>query len=216
MGDPGGTVAEGVLPAKQLRSQKRQRAILDAAHRLLEARGYDSLKMEDIAAEAGSSVGAVYQRFRNKEGLLDAMLQEQLDSLQQLIETRLTANMLEDGEGRAIRTLVELIVNFMRDNQNFMRALTSRQLAEPIGVTPLQKTARAAISRTWEVLRRARPSRENDGSRDRFLFAMQMVIGTCTNAVLNRPGPLLIDDPRLTESLSVAVETLLAQDTLRL
>lgn len=208
--------ADGVLPAKQARSQRRQRAILDAAHRLLESVGYEKLKMEEIAAEAESSVGTLYQRFRNKEGLLDALLGETLINLDQIIETELTMEALSGDRRNTIERLVTIIVEFMRENQGFIRAITSRQLRDPEGVTPLQETARTAILRTWSALAANDPSAGNEEARLRFAFAMQLVIGATTNAILNRPGPLLIDDPRLPRALSATVERLIVDDDLPL
>ena len=211
-----GDSANGVLPAKQIRSQRRQRAILDAAHRLLETRGYEHLKMEEIAAEAGSSVGAVYQRFRNKEGLLEAMLSEVLDDLQVRMSTELSLEAMEGDFRKAIRIVVELVVAFMRDNQGFVRALTSRQLVEPEGVSPLQETARDALLRGWSIVSELSPDLDDERARLRFMFAMQLVMGTCSNAVLNRPGPLQIHDDRLVDCLAGTVERLLADETLPL
>lgn len=207
---------EGVLPAKQARSQRRQRAILDAAHRLLENVGYEKMKMEQIATEAESSVGTLYQRFSNKEGLLDALLNETLIQLDDLIENEFTPDQLSGDRRMAIRKLVVTVVNFMADNQGFVRAITSRQLKDPLGVTPLQETARKAVLRTWTAMTADDQDLDESKARERFAFGMQLVIGAATNAVLNRPGPLLIDDPRLTDALTATVEQLMMDDDLPL
>jgi AcrR family transcriptional regulator len=201
-----GEKGDGVLPAKQARSQRRQRAILDAAHRLLESVGYEKMKMEQIAAEAQSSVGTLYQRFSNKEGLLDALLGETLIQLDNLIATELTADALADDRREAILKLVTIVVNFMRDNQGFVRAITSRQLQDPKGVTPLQHTAREAVMRTWTAITANDDRLDDPAIQLRYVFGMQLVIGAATNAILNRPGPLLIDDPRLPDALAAMVD----------
>lgn len=207
---------EGVLPAKQARSLRRQRAILDAAHRLLESVGYEKMKMEQIAAEAESSVGTLYQRFSNKEGLLDALLSETLVNLDRLIEEEFTTEGLSGGRKPAIRKLVATVVEFMRDNQGFVRAITFRQLKDPMGVTPLQETARKAVLRTWDAMVDEDGTLNDPVVQARFAFGMQLVIGTATNAILNRPGPLLIDDPRLTDTLTATVEHLMMDSDLPL
>lgn len=201
----------GVLPAKQARSQRRQRAILDAAHRLVETVGYENMKMEQIAAEANSSVGTLYQRFSNKDALLDALLAETLERLGRQIEDELAPERLRGDRKAALHQLMVMIVNFMRDNQGFVRALTSRQLRDPEGVSPLQSTARVAIARTWEALIADDPALATDQGWEKFRVSVQMAIGLASNAVLNRPGPLQIDDPRMPGVLAAAVEGLLAQ-----
>lgn len=201
----------GVLPAKQARSQRRQRAILDAAHRLLETVGYENMKMEQIAAEANSSVGTLYQRFSNKDALLDALLAESLERLDRQIEEELTPENLRGDRRAALHALMVMIVNYMRDNQGFVRALTSRQLRDPEGVSPLQSTARVAIARTWDVLVADDPGLAEDGGWEKFRICVQMGVGLASNAVLNRPGPLQIDDPRLPAVLTAAVEGLMTR-----
>lgn len=50
----------------QARSQQTLDAILDACDHLLLSRGFEKVSMQDIAAEAGISVGNVYNRFKDK------------------------------------------------------------------------------------------------------------------------------------------------------
>lgn len=212
-----GNGAEGVLPAKQARSQRRQRAILDAAHRLLESVGYEKMKMEQIASEADSSVGTLYQRFSNKEGLLDALLSETLQQLDQIMSTELTLEALSSADRTdIIRKLIGIVVDFMRENQGFVRAITSRQLRDPMGVTPLQAAAREAVMKSWTAIASADPQLDGADVQLRFAFGMQLAIGAATNAVLNRPGPLLIDDPRLPDALTAMVDRLLMEEELPL
>ncbi len=210
-----GQGTEGVLPAKQARSQRRQRAILDAAHRLLESVGYEKMKMEQIAAEAESSVGTLYQRFSNKEGLLDALLGETLERLDELLATQLSPEALSTASRQEIiRKLVGIVTDFMRDNQGFVRAITLRQLQDPLGVTPLQSVAREAVMRSWEAIVAKDPELADSEVQLRFAFGMQLVIGTATNAILNRPGPLLIDDPRLPDVMTVMVDRMISEPDL--
>jgi len=193
---------DGILPAKQQRSQRRQREILDAAHRLLDQVGYEKMKMEDIATEANCSVGSLYQRFRKKEGLLDAMLEEVAVQLGTIIETELGTDRLRAKDRRAaLGTLIGLVVDFMRDNQAFVRAITQRQLMDRNAVSPLQGIGRLAAGRTWSHLAANFEECRTEGAKGHFDYGLQIVIGVCTNAVLNRPGPLQIDDPALPEGL---------------
>jgi AcrR family transcriptional regulator len=49
------------------------RALLDAAHRLLEDHGSDALTVRRIATEAGMSTMNVYSRFGGKDGVIDVL-----------------------------------------------------------------------------------------------------------------------------------------------
>jgi AcrR family transcriptional regulator len=68
------------MPTKRLtRNDKRQAnrtRILRAARKVFARRGYHNAKIEDIGAEAGLSIGAVYYNFKNKEDLFLALLED--------------------------------------------------------------------------------------------------------------------------------------------
>lgn len=51
---------------------ERRRAIIDAAWRLIAARGIDGINMRDLAAEAGYTNGALSHYFRGKDEILRA------------------------------------------------------------------------------------------------------------------------------------------------
>jgi len=44
--------------------------ILDIAIRMIREKGYDNIKIDEICAEAGFSVGAFYHHFKNKAGII--------------------------------------------------------------------------------------------------------------------------------------------------
>jgi len=62
-----------VKPPQQLRSQKTMERLLDAAEELIVERGASALTVSEIAKRAGSSVGAFYARFGDKDALLSTL-----------------------------------------------------------------------------------------------------------------------------------------------
>jgi len=71
-------------PLRKDAERNRQR-ILEAARELFAERGL-GVTLNDIARHAGVGVGTVYRRFPDKEPLIDALFQEQLDEWQRLFE----------------------------------------------------------------------------------------------------------------------------------
>jgi AcrR family transcriptional regulator len=65
----------------QARAARRRSSLLEAAVRLLESGGYESVTTNAIAKEAGTSVGTVYDYFGNKEELLIALLERYRERL---------------------------------------------------------------------------------------------------------------------------------------
>lgn len=54
----------------QRRSQDRVERILGAAEALIEAQGSDSMRMSEVAARAGISIGSLYQYFPDKSAII--------------------------------------------------------------------------------------------------------------------------------------------------
>ncbi|MBI9107171.1 MAG: TetR/AcrR family transcriptional regulator [Spirochaetales bacterium] len=60
---------------EKITSRKRQaietkNKLLDLAIKMIRENGYDNMKLEEICAEAGVSVGAFYHHFKNKAGII--------------------------------------------------------------------------------------------------------------------------------------------------
>ena len=60
---------------------ERRNEILDVAERLFCTQGYDNTSTNDILAEIGIARGTLYYHFRNKEDILDAMIDRILDEI---------------------------------------------------------------------------------------------------------------------------------------
>ncbi len=100
-------------PAKNGRKAPVQRraaatveAIVEAAARILESRGYAGYNTNDIARVAGISVGSLYQYFANKDAITRALLLRELRSL-----TNDIADVLSEQSGlEALDRLIDVAV----------------------------------------------------------------------------------------------------------
>ncbi len=70
--------------------------MLSVAESRLIQRGYDELKMSDIAKLAGVPIGSVYQYFPNKTAIVSSLLQEKMAETQADVKKEL--NRLPEGE----------------------------------------------------------------------------------------------------------------------
>lgn len=71
--------SEGAGPRRLTRAQAKartRRLLLDAAARTFAASGYDGASVEQIAADAGFSIGALYSNFAGKQDLFLALMTE--------------------------------------------------------------------------------------------------------------------------------------------
>jgi AcrR family transcriptional regulator len=95
------TVSGARIPRAERRAQTRTQ-LLDAAGRVFAAGGYHGATLDDVAAAAGLTKGAVYYNFSSKEDLFLALLQDRLE--QRLRDVRETVehepSRADRGRGR--------------------------------------------------------------------------------------------------------------------
>src|SRR5271169_2819966 len=71
----------------QSRSRESTEALLEIGRRLIEQRGVDDCNMNEVAAAAGSSVGALYFRFGNKERFVSEVMQRPVDAAREQLSS---------------------------------------------------------------------------------------------------------------------------------
>jgi AcrR family transcriptional regulator len=71
---------------RQPRGQRRIEAIIDAAERLFAVTGYEATSTNQIAAEAHTSIGSLYQFFPNKEAILRALVARSQEQMREVLE----------------------------------------------------------------------------------------------------------------------------------
>lgn len=74
------------------RGQERVQRILDTAAILIAEHGYDSVTTNQIASEANTSIGSLYQFFPNKESILVALSERYLTDLRDTMHTGFEAD----------------------------------------------------------------------------------------------------------------------------
>ena len=70
-----GQIIMQTLSKQQLRTQETQKRLLDAADEIFVRDGYEAAQLDEIAARAGRSKGAVYTHFKSKEDLFLALFE---------------------------------------------------------------------------------------------------------------------------------------------
>lgn len=92
----------------QQRSRDMVGTLVEAAAQVIVERGLDNLTTNHVAEAAGVSVGSLYQYFRDKDALIEALLQRHAAELLAVVDGRLRA--LIDADARAItRGILEAV-----------------------------------------------------------------------------------------------------------
>src|SRR5271155_3186068 len=68
------------LSKQQIRTQETQARLLDAAEEVFVRDGFEGAQLDEIAASAGRSKGAVYTHFKSKEDLFLALFEHRTRS----------------------------------------------------------------------------------------------------------------------------------------
>lgn len=92
----------------RISSQKmedRRQAILDAAIVCFSRSGFQAATMRDIFREAGMSAGAIYNYFKSKEEILNAVIDQSMTFSQDAVESSARADAPADAAFRALITL---------------------------------------------------------------------------------------------------------------
>jgi len=110
----------------QARAQATVETIFDAAARIVENDGETALTTNRIAAEAGFSIGTLYQYFPSKEAVVLAMIQRQRDraqvDIQCLLDKAVAENLpVQDVVRQMIRMMVKAFGGESGSRRRFMR-----------------------------------------------------------------------------------------------
>jgi AcrR family transcriptional regulator len=95
---------------RQERSRLTVERILVAAAQVFHEAGYSSATTNDIALEAGISVGSLYQYFPNKDAILVALTRRHIDTATAGMVGLVSALSPEDGIRESFRTVVDFLV----------------------------------------------------------------------------------------------------------
>lgn len=90
----------------QVRSAETVAAIVEAAARILEDKGFRGYNTNDVAARAGVSIGSLYQYFPNKDAITKALLRRETEPLSAALEQVGDAPSLAEGLRHFIRAAV--------------------------------------------------------------------------------------------------------------
>ncbi|GAA3011029.1 TetR/AcrR family transcriptional regulator [Streptosporangium longisporum] len=97
---------------RQARGLRRMEEILDAAEEVIAEVGYPDLTTNAVAERAGMSPGSLYQFFRNKEEILDGLLDRFTDGRSAHWQARLTGDVVRMPAAELIDRVVDEIVAY--------------------------------------------------------------------------------------------------------
>jgi AcrR family transcriptional regulator len=191
-----------VLSIKQNRSKITYDALIKTGFQLLKKRDFDSITVAELSQSAGYSVGAFYARFRSKDEFFDAMVAHHLENRVAASE-RLFSTVHNDD---LIDELIQDIVHYYWINRNFWRAALVRSVRDPEFWTPIRQSGHDLASRVIEILSEQASGPLTDLEETNIRFAFQITLGTINNTIINRPGPIFMNQRLFVEKLTRAFQ----------
>ena len=109
---------QAIRAPRRARGQLRVDALLGSAAEVFAQKGFDAATMTEIAAQAQSSIGSLYQFFRTKEAVAEALLGQQMDALWERLDALAEAAARLDAVALA-HALAVCLVEFRADHPSF-------------------------------------------------------------------------------------------------
>jgi AcrR family transcriptional regulator len=116
-------MANTELTRKEKEKTRHKAEILNAALNLFSDNGFGNVSMQDIAAKAEFSVGALYNFFAGKEQLFSELMDDCSDKVYQRLSPILDSSKPEDEK---IRTFIRANTKLLEDNLKFIRLYVSQ------------------------------------------------------------------------------------------
>ena len=170
----------------QRRSESTIDTILEASAQILDAEGEKGLNTNDIATRSGFSVGTLYQYFKNKDAIVQAMAEREVRLVNEKFDQLIKAekNLTQEAAVRAVvRVLIEPFSKRSRARRAAMLFLAKR-----IDILLARKIVLEMSGRLFE---RMRYHVAFEGVPDKVRRAVLM------SAVMGAIRGTLIDDPEL-------------------
>ena len=108
-------------PLKRADARRNYDLLLAAAAAAFAERGADDVSLEEIARRAGVGIGTLYRHFPNRQALLEAVYQDQVDGLE-VLAGKLQAS---ESPGEALGEWVRAFVAFGKAKRSLSSALVA-------------------------------------------------------------------------------------------
>lgn len=117
---------------RQARALQKIELILEAATRLLDQGGVESLTTNAVAEKAGVSIGTLYQYFDDKQAILNALVQREVEAMAAKAMASVTGP-TPAAPGDRIRQIVRAVLGTYGGRSRVHRMLMSNALGRGVG-----------------------------------------------------------------------------------
>ncbi len=166
--DPGTSGRRGPEARRERQRREARRAILDASEELLLESGADDFSIRELARSCGYSAPTIYNHFEDKDGVIDALLEERfarLGDAVRLVEPH--AEPLQNARRMALA-----FMRFGRENPAFYRLISSLSRKGRSRTPPAVEQTRERLQKPMDQLAAAGRLRVDPESAAQALWAL--------------------------------------------
>ncbi|MEM6524752.1 MAG: TetR/AcrR family transcriptional regulator [Bacteroidota bacterium] len=156
---------------------EKQEKILGAALSLFAKDGFSSTSTSKVAREAGVSEGLIFRHFENKEGLLNAILQNGREKLTDIFNT---LHQLEDPK-EILRRVITLPLTIEEDQRPFWKLLYALKWQADVYDNSMSNPMKDILVPVFEALNYRQPELEAE-------LIMVLMDGMASHILLKRSG----------------------------
>ena len=196
---------EWIRPPQQARSQDTLDRILDAAEGLVSEKGFEDATVADVVSRAGSSVGAFYARFHDKDGLLyERYLAQAMATADAALEPSRWEGV---GVAGILRAVVRFLVEIYRQQRGLIRAFVVRNHTDAEFRARQERLSHYVNAKLSELLLARRAEIDHADPARAAAFGLTMTVSTIESAILfgeMRSSALALTDDELSSELTRA------------
>jgi len=180
----------GIFPARQKRSVVMRDAYVSAGIELLNTVRLRELRVPDLAAHCGYSVGGFYTRFKDKEAFFRALQMAVMATHRETADTRFDlARLAGMPFGEALDDIVNVMVEIFTGPSRGVLRESFLRISEPDDPwAPMRETRERMIGLILKGLKSRASGFSDAAAEERLIFGFQVIIGTLQNDLVN-PWP---------------------------
>jgi AcrR family transcriptional regulator len=173
---------------RQARAEETVTTILEGAAQILEAGGLAAFTTNAVAERAGVSIGTLYQYFADKNALIRALAERELQATLARVRQALLGEIDPTAEGR-VRVMIRAMITAFRGRQRARKAVLQALLSRGGGVELMAPVA-AFLAET-EARIGQQPQRVFATLDSRQLFVLSRALMGAIRAAVLEEQPLL-------------------------
>lgn len=197
-------VLPALRPPRQSRSEESLAKMIRVGRDLIEQHGgFESVVISDVIRKAGTSTGAFYGRFKDKDAFIVSVLNAVFAELRAdvdrwIAEDRVFATgTASDVAGSIVRYYVEMC----GENRGMFKAVLRHFASRDPDANPMRWLDRHIREHVVPLLTGKLRNRRQPDLALKVEAAIQMVVGTLVVTLLTDPGPLHFDGDQLEVNL---------------